>query len=77
MPFLCSFPSRLTVLSQILHKTLELSKLNFGNKDQAEGIHKAVQDLSEAVVVVGGLSRKEKSLENLPNISSEPPFPFP
>lgn len=38
-----SFVFRLDVLNHVLCKTFELSRLNFGNKTKAEGIHKAIQ----------------------------------
>ena len=49
MLYLCSFASRLTLLNQIPHKTFEISRINFGSKDQAEVLHKEVQNVSEAV----------------------------
>lgn len=49
MLYLCSFASRLTLLIQIPYKTFEISRLNFGNKDQTEVLHKEVRNVSEAV----------------------------
>lgn len=37
-----SFVFRLTLLNHVLHKTFELSRLNFGNKAKAERTHKAI-----------------------------------